>query len=101
MELFCPSGLAGKELVSVWPGAPGTRFDSSQHPCGYIAGISDDGSRKGHPWLRLLFQRVSDAQFIVDVWVSPCDICQDDLGVVDGLGDIPYDRLIVVDFIRA
>ena len=47
------------------------------------------------------FQRVSDAQFIVDVWVSPCDICQDDLGVVDGLGDIPYDRLIVVDFIRA
>ena len=49
----------------------------------------------------LLFQRVSDAQFIVDVWVSPCDICQDDLGVVDGLGDIPYDRLIVVDFIRA
>ena len=49
----------------------------------------------------LLFQRVSDAQFIVDVWVSPCDICQDDLGVVDGLGDIPYDRLIVVDFICA
>ena len=52
MELFCPIGLVGKELVSVWPGAPGTRFDSSQHPCGYIAGISDDGSRKGHPWLR-------------------------------------------------
>lgn len=35
----------------------------------------------------LLFQRVSDAQFIVDVWVRR-DICQDDLGVVDGLGDI-------------